>query len=234
MKHLIIAAFCVLIETTALIAGEPIEETERCPFGGESVTYTGTAGCSSYGSEVKMSLAPVTSCDFIERMPQCPKSKLPLYRAFTREEIKVLRDFSRTDAYSKAAAISRFYLAYVIEKELSPENTGDQLDLLVKGLWYDPNHTYSNTEYFRAFSDTMNQYTPTAPQEEKDFLRAVGAYGLVHRGNTQKAKEIIAAIRKSPAAKGTWLLFYVGLLEKCMANPKAEKCSPDYEVSIPE
>jgi hypothetical protein len=223
-----------LIGTQTAFGGEPTYVTEKCPIGNESVTYLSTLGCSYFGGDRTMSLAPISSCDFIERMPQCPKSKLPLYREFSTDEARQLRALSKTEAYAHAAAISRFYLAYMIEKEIAPENVGTQLNLLVSGLWYDSEHTYQSDEYFRAFSDSMNAYTPTATQEEKDFLRAVGAYGLIFRGNIPKAKEIIAAIRKSPAAQKTFLIPYIGMLEACTKNPGEEKCAPDYPITLSE
>jgi len=227
---------CLVYASLALvspgISGESVEETERCPFGNERVTYTSTYGCSSFGGTRRMSLAPVTSCDFIERLPQCSKTKLPLYRKFSKAEVKILKSFSKTEIYLEAAEISRFYLAYVIERELSPENKRAQLDLLLNGFWYDSGLTYQNETYFKAFAETINIFTKAAPQDEKDFFLAAAAYVLVQRGKLEKAREIIAAVRRSPAAKGTFLIDYVKLVEECLGKASAPECQPEYEVEL--
>lgn len=233
MRFLRLSVLIVCLGTMAF-AGMPIEETAKCPFGGERVKYISSPGCSSFGGSMRMSLAPITSCDFVERLPQCPKSKVPLYRDFSKAEAKRLKEFSKSEIYLEASEISRFYLAYVIERELSPDAVSSQLDLLVLGLWYDPERTYNNDIYFRAFSEVMNKVTPSASAEDKAFLRAIGAYGLVKRGNLSKAKEMIKAVRQSPASKGTFLPAYLTLLEKCFGRQAAPECQPDYEVEFEE
>jgi hypothetical protein len=216
------------------LAGTPYDETLRCPIGNESVTFTSTYSCTEFGGERRMSLAPVSSCDFIERLPQCPTSKLPMYRAFDKDEVKVLRTLVKTDLYARAATQSRFYLAYVIERELRPDNTETHFGLLLNGFWHDSGLTFGNGDYMKAFAEAANRFAETATPADKALVWSVGAYAHLQNGNPAKARELIRAVRANPAARETGLLRYVALVEGCLRSPAAETCRPDHEISLAE
>ncbi|MEM9342480.1 MAG: hypothetical protein AAGA87_05500, partial [Pseudomonadota bacterium] len=65
---LIVGALCTAIFlSSAAGAGTPFEDTMTCPVGGEEFTIVSTASCSTMGRT--MSFRPVTSCDFVTRLP---------------------------------------------------------------------------------------------------------------------------------------------------------------------
>jgi hypothetical protein len=210
----------------ALIAGVPEEQTLSCPFGNETVTFTVSSSCTIYQEERAMSFRPLTSCDFAEPLPQCAKSKLPLYKDFSRAEVKVIREFAKTEEYAKAAAISRFYLSYVIETKLNPEIGEEHYFLLMEGYWYDSARTFGNAEFFKAFAAAANQRIKVTTGVNQAHVMAVASYAALKMGKMAKAGELIRAVRRTPGADPV-MLDYVTAVERCISRPNADKCQPE-------
>ncbi|WP_159082308.1 hypothetical protein [Paragemmobacter aquarius] len=208
-------------------AGEAIVETLSCPIGNETVNYVGTTGCTYF--QRSMSLKPITSCDFVDQVPQCPIYKFPMYRQFSEKEVERIQAFSKTDAYLTGAGSSRFYLAYIIENELALENHKLKFELLLNGFWYDSASTYKDDTFFDAAFKEGKRYIETTEPDQQAFIRAVFAFARVTRGEKEVALRQIERVRSSSGYKDSFLPKYLLLLEKCANKPEAPDCQPDYE-----
>ena len=54
--------------------------------------------CSSMGAT--MSLRPITSCDFVTRLPVCPSNGLPLFKDFPADEVARPERYVQTPDYA--------------------------------------------------------------------------------------------------------------------------------------
>jgi len=115
--------------STSAMAGIPIEDEVTCPVGGEKFKITSTASCSTMGR--MLSLQPVTSCDFVTRLPICPKNKLPMYRDFDDDEIKTIKAFMKTKAYKEALSESPYIRAYLLSKEIESSESQESFFLII-------------------------------------------------------------------------------------------------------
>lgn len=77
--------FPMVFSAGTAFAGMPVETPFTCPVGGEEFVITDTMSCSEMGRT--MLLRPVTSCDFVTRLPVCPGNGFPAYRDATEEEL---------------------------------------------------------------------------------------------------------------------------------------------------
>ncbi|MEM9851607.1 MAG: hypothetical protein AAF761_06380, partial [Pseudomonadota bacterium] len=105
-----------LLMATPAIGGSPVEETIVCPVGGESFTITGTLSCSTRGRT--LSLKPITTCDFVDRLPVCPGNGLPLYDRFTDDELARLGTYLSGEEFAAIAPLPPWQRAYALNQYL--------------------------------------------------------------------------------------------------------------------
>ncbi|MCB2130696.1 MAG: hypothetical protein KDE03_16930, partial [Rhodobacteraceae bacterium] len=135
MKHRLLLAASSLFLATAVHAGIPVEEDITCPVGGETFTIVSTMSCSSMGAT--MSLRPLTSCDFVTRLPVCPSNGLPLFKDFPADEVARLERYVQTPDYAALRDLAPALRAYHVAKFLGDETDHERLWLLIDAALYD-------------------------------------------------------------------------------------------------
>ncbi len=220
--------FCLLLSAPAS-AGIPVPEHVTCPIDGLIFEVTGTASCSYFG--YTMALAPVTSCDFVTHMPQCPGSGFPVYRDFTDDEVARLRDLVASDAYAAVSAQSPYYVAWYAEDYLGTDDAWLRFNLLARGLARDPGHTLADTAYLELMASEAPDALPGADPESRPFYTALTAFALIHAGHDGDAAAMLDELEASgDTAANDYLRAYVGAVRQCLADPASEFCDPTTEI----
>ncbi len=214
------AVFCAL--PLAVQAGIPISTTLTCPIGNEPFEITETMSCSEHG-ERTMSFAPTSSCDFVTRMPQCPQNHLPMYKQFSEEEISILRELMVSETYDSMVDASRYYIAYVIELQLGNEGPSAPFWLLLQGLWYDPENTFSDSDYLREFLMVSVGEIARESDENRPYVQSMAAFSQMKSGDFEAARALMEA---AAVAEIPFLQAYHKAIEACMADANSAFCNP--------
>ena len=227
MKALFTSVFLAL--PLVAQAGIPTETTLICPIGGEQFTITETLSCSSSGART-MSFAPVSSCDFVTRLPQCPQNHLPMYKAFSEDELAILRDFMVSETYDSMVDSSRFYIAYIIERQLQNEGPGAPFWLLLQGLWYDPENSFSDPNYMQEFLAEARSEIIRESAENRPYVQTIAAYAYMKTGDFEAAR---ALMQTADIDENPFLQAYHGAIKACMADANSEFCDPEALIPAP-
>jgi len=220
MKAFIISIFLALPFVAR--AGIPTETTLTCPIGGEQFTITETLSCSSSGART-LSFAPVSSCDFVTRLPQCPQNFLPMYKEFSDAELDVLRGFMRSETYDSMVGQSRFYIAYIIEQQLGNEGPDAPFWLLLQGLWYDSENNFADADYLRAFLSEARGEIERESEENRPYVQSIAAYAYMKAGDFDAARVLMQAAEIDDIP---FLQAYHSAIKACMAESGSEFCDP--------
>ena len=223
-------AVAILCAAPAM-SGQLFEDRVRCPIGGKRVLVVSTTSCST-GPRVTMSLRRPSSCDFITRLPVCEKQDFPVYREFTADEKRLLRQIVLEEWYQAARSKSRYLRAYLVEKQLKNMSEEDVFWLLQAGHFYDPENTFGNEEYYSAFREAANSYLPLAKDEDKKLVLLMAAYAQIHLGSPQKAKTMVKAASQIQTPTIPFFDQYLKAVIACITIPRADECGPDYEIEI--
>lgn len=211
-------------------AGIPTQEEVTCPVGGETFDIVGTASCSHFSARL-MSFSPVSSCDFVTKLPQCPTNKLPMYREFTEDEITNLESFVNSNTFLSNTQMSRYYLAYLTDQHLNVQNKSEQFWLLLQGLWFDTDNTFGNSVYTSAFITEALLEIEQETEENKPYVMAITAFVYVKMGEHAKASKLLDTVRNSAVYESPVLVSYVAAIESCIEDSQSEFCNPT--TSIP-
>ncbi len=225
MKAAITAVFLAL--PFGALAGIPTETTLICPIGGEQFTITETLSCSENGAR-SMAFAPVSSCDFITRLPQCPQNRLPMYKDFSEAELDVLRNFMVSETYDSMVDRSRFYMAYIIERQLG--GAASPFWLLLNGLWYDPENTFSDPDYLQEFLMEARAEIRQESEENQPYVQSISAFVAMKVGDFSAARALMqdADVENTP-----YLQAYHRAIEACLADSDSEFCNPQTLIPQP-
>lgn len=222
MHRLIYASVLAVALGTAAAAGTPVEETVECPVGGEKFEITNTMSCSTMGRT--MSFRPVTSCDFITRLPICPSNGLPMYDDFSDEQIVDLTAFVETDEYKALMPLSPWLRAYGVAKHLGTTEAAG-FGIMLSAFW-------QNTDAFLASDTAIDDFlregeveSERASVEDRPFLMAILAYATAVSGDTAQAATRLKAVRAMPNLPD-YLLSYIGQVEACLPDLTADGCRP--------
>ncbi len=222
------AAFLTTFIITSTQAGTYFEEETICPIGGEVFKVPATASCSSYGAKT-MSFQTITSCEFVDPMPQGPTNKLPLYKEYSQNERAQIEMFMQSETYKQAATHSRFYLAYVMEDQLLQSADISKFQILLTGYWSDFDRALNDEDYQAAFITEFEKELSEAPLESQPTLRAIGAYFNVLFGDAARAEVELAEAREQAKTMepNPLLESYFSKIEACIQNPDQAQCEPD-------
>jgi len=205
--------------STSTMAGIPTEDEVSCPVGGEKFKITGTASCSTMGR--MLSLQPITSCDFVTRLPICPKNKLPMYREFNDDEIKKITAFMKTKAYKDALSETPYYRAYLLSKEIESSESQESFFLIQNALWYGKNTSQISELYQTELDETL----PKFDEGDRPFWLAAGSFEHWLSDNVEKAKQRLQDAKSLAAPENEYLARYLQRLDDCYSgNLKAEDC----------
>lgn len=208
-------------------AGWPIENETECPVGGEKFKTTTTASCSYFGGRPFMSFKPISSCDFVTRLPVCPKNQLPVYRDFSDEDVDRLRKYIRGKEYKAQLDQSRYYRAYRIEEFLnSADDSHSQFYLLLNGLWYSYVEN-TNRDYFDAFFAESEDRLTDDSRDGWAYEMAIVAYFRYWVGDAPRAIQMLDRVKATSNYEEEGLARYVDAIEQCIAVRSPTECGPD-------
>jgi len=218
----IVSLLTVTFFSSSAFAGMMTDEEIICPVGGETFKVAGTASCSTMGRT--LSLKPVTSCDFVTRLPVCPSNGLPVYRDFEDSDIKALESFMKTDAYSNLQSEQPYLRAYYIAKEVEPTDSQEPFFLLENGIWYGDKDTKLDTLY-QSELDSINE---SLPEEDLPFFLAAGAHHAWMTGEKERAAQLLLSAKILDNGEAGYLSRYLQRLDACFrGNLNADECTSD-------
>lgn len=225
-KVLIVTAF--LASAAIAHADTPFETEVTCPIGGEVYTVIDAYTCTSY-TDRTMSFARLSSCDTITRLHQCPSNFLPVYKPFTPAEIEVIEDFMQSESYENAVDQSRYYLAYLVHGQVG--GTGaSSFGLLLAGLWYDPENTYSDPLYMDAFLFESASKLNHTPAGDLPYFQALVAFAYLKAGDRDMAQDLLEKARGASISDGI-LPVYIDAITSCMQDMNSTYCDPQTVIS---
>ena len=202
--------------------GIPVETEMTCPVGGEVFTITETASCSTMGRT--MSFKPLTSCDFVTRMPVCPGNGLPVYDDFTEVDIAMLTTFVETDDFAALRQLPPFLRAYGTARHLGDEGSEAGFWLLLNAHWYEPEAFLKNASALDTFIAETDAHIARAPDDEAPFLNAILGYALLRAGRTEAGE---ARLSRADAEGPDHLKSYVAQVRACVGDFEHDGCRPD-------
>lgn len=195
---------------------------------GPRVKTVETLSCSSTSGYMAMSLRRLTSCDFVTHLPVCSKEDFPIYREFSNEERKRLRELVKAEWYQEARSKSRFLRAFYVERELDTFSVEDYFWLLQEGYFYDPEHTYGQAEYFAAFREVANAYLAEVDGRERKFVLLSAAFARVHSDEPDKAQKLLKLAAEIPSPDVPIFDQYLSHVRACVPTPSKETCAPNH------
>lgn len=209
-------------------AGTPVEQTLVCPVGGETFTSTGTTSCTVSGRT--MSFRPITSCEFVTRLPVCPSNGLPLYTEFTADELTALTDLMSNDDYNAIRALPPWQRAYALNTRLRGDGAADGFRLLLNAMWYEDDTFFADPTRADVFLAEVEAEKARVDAPNHAFLDALAIYALAQDGRNRAAQARLTALRSSGSVP-SGLLPYLFRLSNCIDDMAASDCKPDVPIN---
>lgn len=212
---------------TASHAGIPIQEKQTCPVGGQKFETTGTVSCSSFGMTQDFFLKRPSSCDFVTRLPQCPDNKLPLYKPFSKDEVKLLETYLASEDYLAMEGRSRYYIAKKVDDFLVGKGSPRVMDFsyLLGGLQNDRDQTEGDSEYRQWVLDAGTAELGKADPSDAPYIRMLMAYTAYLGGQFEQSILLLDAVKGDAAGKESPLVkAYVARVERCVQAKDASLC----------
>ncbi|MEM9585029.1 MAG: hypothetical protein AAGA08_18110 [Pseudomonadota bacterium] len=164
-----------------------------------------------------MSFRPLTSCDFITRLPICPSTGLPVYQEFSGEQVSDLEVFLETPDFTQLKQLPPWQRAYGVAEHLGQSGTATAFGLLLSSMWYEPENFISNDSILDQFLAEADGELERASDADKPFLEAIVGYALMASDRVEKAE--VRLNRASEAADAPdFLLQYISSIRACQRN----------------
>ena len=196
-------------------------EELTCAVGGERFEVPDKGVCGEYAGDT-MLLMPI-GCP-PGPMPQCPQNFLPMYRAFTAEELPVLSQYMQSESYESNVDFSPYYLAYIIEKHLKGPDRQLPVLLLLQGLWQTPALISDDPEYISALAYELEAtLNPETPDDNAMWLAMLGFTQFLG-GNAEAARELLERA-ESQASRSGPAQAYRAAVHACLANSSQPHCT---------
>ena len=180
-----------------------VEETVKCPVGGEKFKYMGLASISTFGAFPDG--MPFGSGSFPVALPQCPKNGLVMYREFKADEITKLSAYIAGAEYLalRPAGHTQYYLAYRIATILDDP---DAHWVLLSASWEAKNMDPAGL-LARRYNEEFILAVESLPVDAQNFesiaARVRAANALRELGRFAEAEAMRAAIAVASDAGGT-------------------------------
>ena len=224
MRTLPPALLTLLVGAGMATAGIPTENEVTCPVGGEVFTTTGTMSCSTRGRT--MSFRPLSTCDFVTRLPICPSNGLPLYRDFDEGEVAALTRLLNSADWDEMRALPPWQRAYAVARHLDEEGTDVAFGILLSAFWYDTEALLAEPALIDRMVAEFAAERDRAAPEDQPFLDAILAYALIAANRAGDAEPLLARVRAMPDLPD-YLQSYVDAVSSCRGSMAAEECRPD-------
>lgn len=213
----------ILTFSEVSLAGEAIKESVICPVGGETFTITGTLSCSTLGRT--MSFRPFTSCDFVTRLPVCPSNGLPIYQAFSDQQLAALNQLMESGKYEVFMELPPWQRAYALAQHLGQSETETAFNLLLSAMWFESAEFFGNATTIDLFLHEADAELLRAHEESKPYINAILAYVLSVEGRLDEADKRLESAKSEKADE--YLLKYVSAIEACQNDMAREGCQPN-------
>jgi len=221
---LIKLAFAVAALSSAASA-----DTLICPVGDERFEAPAIAVCGEYIGQTMLLMSDGCPPD---KLPQCPQNFLPMYKAFSTEELALLGPFMQSESYESNVDFSPYYLAYIIEKYLNgPDNQLPAL-LLLWGLWQDPALIDEDRAFMAALSREIEANFYPATPDDNALMLAMLAFTQLLAGHTEAGLGYLARA-ESQDARAPEAQTYLSAVRTCFTDPSAEHCTASAAIPQP-
>lgn len=214
----------LIVASTPVSSGIPAEKEMSCPIGGETFTITTTLSCGDEGRTI--SFRPVTTCDFVTRLPVCPSNGLPIYKGFSPNELERITLFLETDNYQELLKISPFLRAYQLEKSLTEQRTSESFGLILHAMWWESETFYISESTVASFAQEAEAEFSRAPQQDQAILAGITAYVLAVAGNTEEAR-IWLEKANAAIAPNDYIAHYLATIRNCFSKMASNECQPE-------
>ena len=204
----------------AVLSGAASAETLTCPVGGERFEAPAATACNG-DSGFTMLLMPL-GCPPAP-LPQCPQNFLPIYRAFSADELPILKQYMQSESYESNVDFSPYYLAYIIEKYLNGPDKHLPARLLLRGLWQDPSLLSADPEYMVALGSELEANIPAAPDEAAMRL-ALLAFTRLLSGDPESGQVFMARAESQDVQSAT-AQAYLAAVRACFAESSQPHCN---------
>ncbi len=202
----------------AMLSSAASAETLTCPVGGERFAAPVAAACGEDGGQT-MLLMPL-GCPPAP-LPQCPQNFLPMYKAFSAEELPILKQYMQSESYESNVDFSPYYLAYIVEKYLNGPDKQLPALLLLWGLWQAPALISDDPEYMAALAYELERnLTPATPDDNAMILAMLGFTQLLS-GNPEAGQSYLARAESQAASAAQG---YLAAVRACFADPSQPHC----------
>lgn len=200
------------LSTTAL-AGTPVSEQVTCALGGERFTHQTTAAYTTFGQ--RPDGKPYGSWRFPLALPECPKSGLVMYRAFTKDERARLPALLADPVFvDLRRGQTPYYRAAWLEHALQPRSSVTAW-LLLNASWEADDESLRKARYQDEFIDAVAVLGPDAAPRERFALQVRAANALRELGRFDAAGAALKAVPRDPldtdASSPAWTAFLDGL-----------------------
>ncbi len=212
------------------VSGSPVSAQKTCPLDGEKFEIVETVSCSTMGRT--MSFKPVTSCDFVTRLPVCPTTGLPLYKEFSEEELERLRPFVETEDYRTIRNLPPWQRAYRIAEYLQHTGSKRGFQILLMAFWHEHKSFLNNSDLAGKFVEEAEGEMDRDDQG-KPFIAAILTYAFAASGEPEQADAWYARATSLTDALGTqngnvdFLRSYLKRLGECRDMMTSAECLPD-------
>ncbi|MDU8926532.1 hypothetical protein RXV86_03955 [Alisedimentitalea sp. MJ-SS2] len=228
----LITAFLFTLMVQPATAGSPINVDLACPIWDETAPAIESPSCSSTGRGT-LSLRSITSCDFITRLPVCPKSGIPLYWGFDGIDPATLEEIVASDAWKALEGKSRYLRAHLLEMRLELLNPVQRFLLMYGGYQYDLDKSWGDEQYLSVLLPIADAAIAASNDDMPIFINLMTALALIHAHRPDDAKARIEAARAHPQFAGYPAPGVVAdAMTACLHTPEAETCHPEYEVQM--
>jgi hypothetical protein len=178
-------------------AGFPVQTKETCAVGGEKFTYVTTGSYSTWGA--RPDGKPYGSWEFPLALPECPGNGLVMYRDFTADEKKRLKDLLASAEYkAMRGRETSYYRAAWLERALVP-GSADAPWILLRAVWQTDADPVLKARYHREFVAAATALTKPQSGDDLNWL-ALQARAVNSRRELGEFDEALAHLKALPTA----------------------------------
>jgi hypothetical protein len=196
----VMSGVCFVLVAEPCDATIIISQSYTCPGGGQK--FKAATYGSWFGYDGRPDGRPLGTMRGYVDIPECPKNKLLLYRAFSPEERKVLAEIIKSRDYlTLVQTENRFYRAAWLEKAINP-HSAEYVWYLLRATWYvdkDPERKTRYRNQFLAIAEGIPA-NPTDMRSMRLRLRVLNVYR--ETGQFDRALQGVESLPVDDMAKG--------------------------------
>ena len=224
LRNGVVAFASTLILAAEAFAGIPYEETLTCPVGGQEFDVTSTMSCSTMGRT--LSLRPISSCDFITRLPVCPSNRLPIFDEFNEDDVAKLEVYIDTPEYRDLIKAPKYLRAATIARHLN-RSSDRIMRIMGQGLMFDRKESLKYSDYLSIYEKNLELVLPDLDEGERPYLLLGLAFEHHLAGNETAASETLERVTTDITDANDYLRKYRNQVSDCISGAaKKDACLP--------